>query len=61
MDSLVDTTSMRNSQDDIEGLSDLENKQLNFWTSPSFSIGGGAVVAGLLFLFIFVIGPPDGA
>ena len=58
MDSLVDTSGMRDSQQDIEDLDPLTNKQLNLWTSTSFSVTGGAVVVGLLFLFIFVIGPP---
>ena len=36
----------------------MEKANLDAWSSPTFSLFGGAAVIGLLFLFVFVIGPP---
>ena len=55
LDRYVDTSGIR-SDKPIESLTPEENKLLDVWTKAP--IVGGVAVVGLLFLFIFVIGPP---
>ena len=57
MDALIETSDIK-IQKDIKSVSEEENKVLNFWSGTGISVAGGAVVVGLLILFIFVIGPP---
>merc|ERR1712199_126136 len=44
--------------DTSSSMDGMEKANLDAWSSPTFSLFGGAAVIGLLFLFVFVIGPP---